>query len=50
MEKQLDSYLNVMENKSYINEKKNNNPREYIYSSAEELSSVIENVENKNGV
>lgn len=45
MEKHLDNYLNVFEKKFQRNDSSSNS-REYIYCAAEEISSMIDNVEN----
>lgn len=45
MEKHLDNYLNVFE-KKYNQDISSSNPREYIYSAADEISTMIDNVEN----
>lgn len=42
MEKHLDTYLNVFEKKTYPD---NNNPRDYIYLAADEISNMVDNIE-----
>lgn len=42
MEKHLDSYLNVFEKKTYPD---SNNPRDYIYLAADEISNMVDNIE-----